>query len=217
MNKFNFQKFLYSKKNILGMILSFLGISLYLTGLIDKLWFPIVISLYIFGFIIAPKEKTVIFLHFSGENLNDYIGFLNRLHKNTSEQLPVIAQQKFEEIINHSNELLNFMLNNSTQLDMLNQDIIDIKKIFDTYLPNVINQYIRLPKHYAENIKNQSGNTAKELLIQQLTLLNEQIKKVSYAVYENDAQSLKINGKILEQKFSNYNLVPLVNDKELEI
>lgn len=76
-----------------------------------------------------------------------------------------------------------------------------IKKIFDQYLPNLVNRYIKLPKRYAETVILGNKKTTKDMLMEQLTILDEQVVKIAHAIYENDTMALQTHGKLLEQKF----------------
>lgn len=201
MNFLTLQKWLYSRKNIVGCASATFAIILYLAGIIDIFAWGIIAGFYVAGYLLAPKEKTTVFFHLSNESLADYKGFLQRLYKNSEEYLPMEAKQKLQSICNNSNELLDFLDKSPEHINSFNEQIFSIKKIFDQYLPNLINRYIKLPKRYAETIVLQNEKTTKDMLMEQLKILDEQIIKISYAMYENDTKALQIHGKVLEQKF----------------
>ena len=107
------------------------------------------------------------------------------------------------------NELIDFIDKKPEGIDSLNEEIINIKRIFDNYLPTLLNQYIKLPKRYAENIKTSTGKTSRQMLFEQLNTLYSAIEKIAFALYENDVTKLKIHGKILDQQFKEKNLFVL--------
>ena len=203
MNTVSFQKWLYSKKNITGCILASVAVLLYLTGIIDAFWWAIVIGFYGVGYYAAPKEKVTVFFHFNNESLQDYKGFIDRLYKNSYGQLPKESSEKLDNIRISAHELIDFLEKDSKSLNSFNQDLFTVKKIFDQYLPNLINNYVKLPKRYAENVVLNNSKTSKDMLLEQITILDEQVKKISYAMYENDTKALLVHGKLLEQKFEN--------------
>ena len=112
-----------------------------------------------------------------------------------------------------ANELIDFIDKKPEGIDSLNEEIINIKRIFDNYLPTLLNQYIKLPKRYAENIKTSTGKTSRQMLFEQLNTLYSAIEKISFALYENDVTKLKVHGKILDQQFKEKNLFVL--EKEI--
>lgn len=214
-NMLSFQKWIYSKKNIAGMSSALIGIILYLSGFIEDLWLPIIIGFYILGYLVAPKEKTTTFYHIKGENLNDYIGFLNRLKNTSNSKLPAEAVELLNNISTNAQELIEFVGKNPNGIDGLSEDMVNIRRIFDNYLPKLINQYILLPKRYAEQVKTSIGKTPKQMLLEQMKILDEQVQKIAYAIYENDVQTLRTHGKILDQQFNQKELFVLDLEKSV--
>ncbi len=53
----------------------------------------------------------------------------------------------------------------------------------------------------------ENGKTCKQLLIDQLDLLNTQLSKIAENVYKDDADALVVNGKFLEEKFHSLSFV----------
>lgn len=215
-NKLTFKKFFYSNKNITGAAMASLALVLFLVGIIDAFVWPIVVGFYVFGIMVGPKEKTTVFYHFDGENLDDYAGFLLRLAKNSEKSLPYDAQKVLVSIVMSAQELISF-IQKDPKVVTFNEDFMNVKKIFDDYLPKLINQYVKLPQNYAENIKTKNGKTPKEMLIEQLKIMDNEVKNIAYAIYENDVQTIKIHGRILEQKFAKKNLFDLNHEKSMEM
>lgn len=203
MNTVSFQKWLYSKKNMAGCILASVAVLLYLAGIIDAFWWAIVVGFYGIGYYASPPEKTTVFFHFNDESLQDYKGFIDRLYKNSYGQLPKESSERLDNIRINAHELIDFLEKDKQSLNGFNQDLFTVKKIFDQYLPNLINNYLKLPKRYAENVILGNSKTSKDMLLEQIIILDEQVKKISYAMYENDTKSLQVHGKLLEQKFEN--------------
>lgn len=215
MNKLTLKKFFYSNKNITGAAFASIAMLLFLFGVIDAFTLPIVVGFYVFGVIVGPKEKTTVFYHVSGENLDDYAGFLGRLAKNSEKHIPHDAQKILVNIVMNGMELISF-IQKDPKVITFNEDFMNVKKIFDDYLPRLINQYIKLPRRYAEGVKTRSGKTSKEMLIEQLVIIDKEVEKISYAIYENDVQALKIHGRVLQEKFGHKDLFEL-NLKEMEM
>jgi hypothetical protein len=214
MNMLKFQKFLLSNKNIFGFGFASIIVLLGFIGIVKSFWIPISLMAYVFGYLLAPKDKEIKFFHFKGENLEDYIGFINKLSEkiNSSEKLPQDSKSIIINIIANANELLKF-LQQKSDINEFNEDMINLKAIFDSYLPKIVNQYERLPVKYATQVKTSNGKTAKEMLIEQLTLLQQKMTEISYGMYEDDVTALKVNGRFLKQKFEQTNLFIL--EKEI--
>lgn len=199
---FKVQKFLLSNKNMLGLAFSSLVILFAFLGLIKSFWLPFSVIAYGLGYFVGPVEKEIKFYHFKGENLTDYIGFLRKLVATISVSPKIPNEAKF--ILTHlgekANELLDF-LHKKNDLGIFNEDMNNLKSIFDTYLPKLINEYEKLPIDYANNVKTSNGKTAKEMLLEQLKLLDKTVQEIAYGIYENDVTALKVNGRLLKQKF----------------
>lgn len=199
------KKFIFSNKNMVGMGFAMITILLALTGILKAFWMVIMVMSYAFGYFVGPKEKEIKFYHVKGESLIDYMGFVKKLESkvNESEKMPSEAKMIMKQISLTAVELLDFMKENTTAYTF-NEEMVNFKNVFDTYLPKLINQYDKLPKEYVLSAKDNQGRTPKDLLIEQLTLLNQKIKEIAYGMYENDFTSLKVNGRFLRDKFEDY-------------
>jgi hypothetical protein len=207
---FKIQKFLFSNKNILGCALTSIVLVLALIGIMKSFWLPIAVMAYIFGYVAGPADKKIKFYHYEGQSLNDYIGFINKM-KNTvmaSEKVPQEAKEILHSISQNATELITFV-QEANKNTSFNEDIINFTSIFDSYLPNIINQYSKLPSKYANEIKSSNGKTAKQMLIEQLTVLDQKVKEIAYGMYEDDVTALRANGNFLKEKFGKTNLFEL--------
>jgi hypothetical protein len=197
----NFKKFLNSKKNLIGCGLATIGLILYLVGFISSFWYLISAGLYIMGYILGPNEKEEItFYETQQDSFDDYKGFIKRLLDKTQNQMPLEANDTLNQIKESSYELLDYLIKNEKDVSY-SENISVVKQIFSQYLPNIINQYVKLPRKYAENVKINEGKTAKELFLEQLEILHKEIIEVSYGIYENDSQKLIAHNHFLKEKF----------------
>lgn len=203
-----FKKFIFSNKNITGLAFASVIIFLALCGILKSFWLPVALIAYVLGVLIAPEEKTLTFLHTKKETFQDYVGFLDRLHSrvNSSSKITIDAKNIIMEIHSTSTELLSF-LQEKNSIDPFSEDIMNLKMIFDSYLPNLINEYEKLPMKYANDIKTSSGKTAKDMFIEQLHILSKKTTEIAYGLYENDVTALKVNGLFLKEKFDKKNML----------
>lgn len=201
------QKFIFSNKNIVGLICASLVVGLGFLGIVKQGWLLVAVIAYIFGYLVGPKEKEVVFYHVKGESIADYIGFLQKFLRNSldNQKLSLEAKEALQNITKNATELLTF-LQGKESYDFLSEDMTNLKSIFDTYIPKLVNQFSRLPSEYANNVKTSNGKTAKEMFLEQLTLLEHKIQEISYGIYEDDVTALKVNGRFLKEKFETNDL-----------
>ncbi|OQY44038.1 MAG: hypothetical protein B6242_13555 [Anaerolineaceae bacterium 4572_78] len=69
------------------------------------------------------------------------------------------------------------------------------------YLPETLENYLKLPKDFANNQPIKGNKTARQLLLEQLDLLDHKMKTVAQDFHRNDAHQLLAHGKFLEEKF----------------
>jgi hypothetical protein len=67
---------------------------------------------------------------------------------------------------------------------------------------------LSLPREFATQHPVQEGKTPKEILLDQLVLLESQMREVADAVNRNDANRLLIQGRFLEDRFGGSKFSP---------
>lgn len=94
-----------------------------------------------------------------------------------------------------------------------------VERTATNYLPNSLESYISLPRLYATRQPVQNGKTPKDILLDQLTLIESKMREVAEDVHRNDADRLLANGRFLEDRFGSSSLSlkpPLNDDKKTE-
>ena len=76
-----------------------------------------------------------------------------------------------------------------------------VERTATDYLPRSLETYLKLPRAYATSQPVQDGKTPKQVLLDQLTLLETKMKEVAADVNRNDADRLLANGRFLEDRF----------------
>ena len=76
-----------------------------------------------------------------------------------------------------------------------------IERIATDYLPTSLEAYLNLPRAYATSHPLQDGKTPKEVLLDQLALLENKVNEVADDIHRNDADRLLANGRFLEERF----------------
>lgn len=80
-------------------------------------------------------------------------------------------------------------------------ELFVIERTATAYLPTSLEAYLNLPKAYATLHPVQGSKTPKEVLLDQLTLLENKMNEVADDVHRNDADRLLANGRFLEERF----------------
>lgn len=78
----------------------------------------------------------------------------------------------------------------------------DVKRIAFTYLPDALDQYLRLPADLARGLTMSGGITAEQTLTEQLIRLDHALENLAGSVFERDAQGLLIHGRFLRERFA---------------
>jgi hypothetical protein len=189
--------FLYSNKNIVGCLLALAGLALYFTGIIDRFWYLIVPGLYAVGWLITPGNPAFdlrLRQEMSAEEIRDR---LNELERVARKRLPKESAAHVSSIKQTIEEILPAI----TNLDSPDQSIFALRQTVMQYLPDTIQNYLALPPAYANVHPVKEGKTAKQLLEEQLRLLDEEMKAIAIDINKADTQRLLAHGRFLEERF----------------
>jgi hypothetical protein len=185
--------FLYSNGNIAGCALALLGPLLLFAGLIGNGWLLITVGLYAAGFLLAGRPPAV------QRRIEDTLTreeMVDRLDAMVRTALPHLTNDmsaRLESIRASIGEVLPRLTHGV--------DTFTVKETVLRYLPETLANYIELPPVFRSTRALKDGKTARDLLGEQLTLLDEKMHEVVANVAASDAQALLANGKFLEAKF----------------
>ncbi|MDM8532912.1 hypothetical protein QUF63_17245 [Anaerolineales bacterium HSG25] len=112
------------------------------------------------------------------------------------------------KITNIKNSLLT-ILPQMENISSSDQNTFMIRQIAQSYLPETIDNYLRLPPDFATNKKLRNGKTPHELLLSQLELLDEEMQGMVEDFYQNDTQRIMAHGRFLRDKFGTSDLLDL--------
>ncbi len=201
--KFKVLLFLYSTKNLVGSVLALLGLGLFFAGLIDDWWFLIVSGLYAIGWLAVPTDQNLEIQVRNEVTQSNLTHSVEELLNETRDKLPREAIEPLERIretvIDLAPKLFDGGMAMSYAISLINAVTRD--------LPETVSNYLRLPTAFATLHVIEKGMTCKQLLIEQLNLLNTQLAKIAENVYKDDADALIVNGKFLEEKFHSLTFV----------
>jgi hypothetical protein len=188
-------KYLYSTKNIVGSGLALVGLVLFFTGIIGPLWPVIVVGLYLIGALVAPGTPSIDLR--SGFDPNDVRKALDNEVRIVNGRVPADVLAKVQSI----QQIILGILPRSGALPPGSPELFVVQRTATEYLPTALESYLNLPRAYATLHPVQDGKTPKQVLLDQLTLLESKMTEVADDVHRNDTDRLLANGRFLEERF----------------
>lgn len=190
--------YLYGTPNIVGSILGLVGLTLFFTGVIQSYWLPIVAGLYALGAVAIPQrraESLTLENEFSEEALR------NGLERLLRKVRPRLSKPVLEHL--HSiKETLMALIPRLGEMDGAARHLHVVRQTATTYLPEMLENYLKLPPAFARFHPVKDGKTARDILVRQLEVLDRELKRILTDVYRNDTDALLAHGRFLEAKFA---------------
>jgi hypothetical protein len=87
------------------------------------------------------------------------------------------------------------------QADASDHAAYTIREMALTYLPETLENYLKLPRAYARFHPVRDGKTSKELLLEQLAVLDAEMKQVVEDVNRDKVNTLQAHGRFLRSRF----------------
>jgi hypothetical protein len=188
-------KYLYSTKNIVGSLLALVGLVLFFSGVVGALWPVIVVGLYLIGVLVTPGTATIDLR--SGFDPDDIRKALDHEVHVVSGRVPAEVFAKVQSI----QQIILGILPRSGALAPGSPELFVVERTATDYLPTALESYLNLPRAYATLHPVQDGKTPKQVLMDQLTLLESKMSEVADDVHRNDTDRLLANGRFLEERF----------------
>ncbi|HMD01700.1 MAG TPA: hypothetical protein VKG44_01925 [Candidatus Baltobacteraceae bacterium] len=191
--------YVYSNKNIVGCVLGLVALGAYFGGVIHDYWFGIVAGAYGAGALATPGQPAV---EADFEASLDPATISDGLKKYLARIQPLVPPDVFalvQSIANSIDGILPLLAKTNVLGD---QDSFTIRQTALHYLPETMQTYLSLPPAFRNLQPMADGKTAKQLLLEQLTLLDAKLKEVVQNLLSNNAQALVANGAFLRQKFT---------------
>jgi len=188
--------YLGSRKNVAGSILALGGLALYFLGVVGALWPLVVVALYLIGALAIPSRRRVSIANGSFDA--DLVrSALDRLVRRVASQASPDITAKVRDI---QQEILG-VLPAAARFPLGSQDLYVIQRTATDYLPAALDAYLALPPEYATSRPVQDGKTAKQVLLEQLELIDSKMEEVADAVHQRDTDRLLASGRFLEERF----------------
>lgn len=221
--------FLSSNQHLAGCIATLIGYALVLTGIISWSWYNTLFIFYASGWLIGIKfllnnQQSQIEepLMLPADQPSDEVKIAPpipikaKTHQSSDIQFIddfLKLKLKYEldlpypaiVILNEIHQVL-LMLYQQTQQrsDLFALEINNTQKIIYEYLQPTIENYSNVPRYYAGHRIIQNGKTAKDLLIEQLELLKEELYTLLDNILADNLTGLTIHAEFLKQKLKPY-------------
>ncbi len=189
-----------SRRNLVGSALVLFGVALIVMGIIKASLLVMVVilaALYLIGVLITPADKGLavdMARRYTEAEIRDE---LEQLTRKIRRRVPREILQKVESIKASILSILPQLM----ALPTGDKGFFTIRQTALEYLPTALDNYLKLPTSYATLQPLRNGKTARQLLGEQLDLLDREMKAIVNEFAENDMQSLLAHGRFLEQKF----------------
>ena len=189
--------FFYSNANLVGCLFALAGPALLFTGVIERGWLLITIGLYAAGYLLGWRRPEI------ERRIADTLTI-----EQTLEQLDAIVAKArpylTDDMAKHLDGLRTSIVEVLPRLigsRVANEDLFTVRETVFRYLPETLANYVALPPAFRVTHALKDGKTARDLLRDQLALLDDKMREIVANVAASDADALVANGKFLETKF----------------
>jgi len=189
--------FLYSTRNLVGSVLAIGGLALFFAGVISDWWFPIVAGLYALGWLAVPGNQELELKVRNEATQANLVDSLDELISASRPRLPAEATERLDRIHTVVTALAPKLFSG----DVAMEHVVTLVHAVTRDLPGTVKNYLRLPAAFASIHVVENGKTARQLLLEQLDILDVQLAKIATNIYQDDAQALVSNGWFLKEKF----------------
>ena len=190
----------YSDANIAGCALALAGPALLFAGVIGPGWLLITAGLYGVGWLLGWGRGRVPDLERRIEaslTVEETLEHLDTLLKRVRPQLTDDMNRRLASVRGSVAEVLPRLVDAKS----FDNDLFTVRETVLRYLPETLANYVALPPVFRTTHVLKEGKTARQLLAEQLAILDDKMREIVSNVAGADAQALMANGKFLEAKF----------------
>jgi len=190
--------YLYSTRNIVATTLALGGPLLLFTGVIRDYWLAITVGMYAAGWLLTPAPRLVDVDLTQALSMDALMDRLDAVIARARPALPADLVARLHSIRSSITEVLPKFAGDPGTSD----DVYLVRETVLRYLPETLSNYLALPPLFRTTHALRDGKTARELLADQLSVLDAQMREVVGNVARGDAEALLSNGRFLEAKFA---------------
>lgn len=193
--------FLYSTANIAGCALALAGPALLFAGIIDHGWLFITAGLYAAGWLLGRRSPELERRIEDSLSIGETLARLDAIIAGARPYLDAGMAGGLASIRASVAEVLPRLLGEGRQGPVHDGHLFTVRETVLRYLPETLANYVALPPVFRASHTLKDGKTARQLLTEQLSLLDAKLREVVANVAASDAQALLANGQFLEMKF----------------
>ena len=154
-----------------------LGITSGLIGL------GLIAGLYAIGYLLIPGERGVKFTFFNESDSQQIREGLSELVHSIRFRVSPDVEAAVEDVVRSI--ILTLPPEDAKGISAIDPTVMLIRQTALHYVPKVLNDYLAIPRMYAERVAISDGKTAKDVLIEQLRMIEGKMKETSLAMYQN--------------------------------
>ena len=189
--------YLYSTRNIVACAAALVGPALLFLGLIQEGWLLITAALYGVGYFATPAPHVLDAGLAQSLTFDALLDQFDRVIKEARPQLQPAMLARLDSIRHSIGEVLPRL----AERRGFDDNLYTVRETISRYLPETLANYVALPPMFRVSRVLKDGKTARDLLLDQLAVLDDQMKEVVGNVARGDADALLANGRFLEAKF----------------
>ncbi len=211
------QRFLFSRKNIGACLVALVGVGLLALGITGGLvGLGLIAALYAVGYVVIPGEKGFKFTLFDERDAQQITQGLSDLIYSLRFRVADDVMAAVEDAARSVR--LTLPTEGAPAMSAIDPNVMLIRQTALNYLPRALDDYLSLPRMYAERVPVQDGHTAREVLIAQLQLISQTMRETSEDMYQYNADRLLSNARFLQERFARSSFkvptVELVEDEQ---
>ncbi len=190
--------YLYGAPHMVGSLLALLGLALYFGGVINSFWYLIVAGLYVSGIFLVPSAREHNLKLHREAKISEIRKALDYLLISLRGKVVNVVYDRVQSIV----ESIQQVLPRLEQADASDHAAYTIREMALTYLPETLENYLKLPRAYARFHPVRDGKTSRELLLEQLAVLDAEMKQVVEDVNRDNVNMLEAHGRFLQSRFA---------------
>lgn len=198
--------FLTSRRNIAGCVGGVGGIGLLLFGITSGgVGLGIVAGLYVIGYLAARPEQGVGLSAIDSGDSADIKKGLERLLASIRFR---VTDDVYQRVGSIAYSIVQTLPDNGRTVDPTDPNVNLIRQTALSYLPQALDAYLSIPRIYAERRPVAGGQTAHQILMDQLNLMDQKMKEAADDIAANDTERLLTNARFLQERFASSSLEP---------
>jgi hypothetical protein len=198
--------FLTSRKNIAGCVGGVGGIGLLLFGITSGgVGLGIVAGLYVIGYLAARPEQGVGLSAIDSGDTADIKRGLEHLLASIRFR---VTDDVYQRVGSIAYSIVQTLPDNGRAVDPTDPNVNLIRQTALSYLPQALDAYLSIPRIYAERRPVAGGQTAHQILMDQLNLMDQKMKEAADDIAANDTERLLTNARFLQERFASSSLEP---------